>query len=120
MKSLKSILMLTALMLVSSFSFSQKKVTETSLKVDGVCDMCKERIESALDTTGVKFAEWDLNTKILKIAYRKDKYSIEDISKILALVGHDTEKIKATDEAYSLVDACCKYRDPEVVEDHNN
>lgn len=120
MNSLKSILILTAMLFVSSISFSQKKVIETSLKVDGVCGMCKERIEAALDTVGVKYAEWDLDTKILKIAYKTDKYTIEDISNILAQVGHDTETIKATDEAYSMVDACCKYRDPEVVEDHKN
>ena len=120
MKSLKSTIILAVLMLVTSFSFSQKKVTETTLKVDGICEMCKERIENALDTAGVKYAEWNIDTKLLNIAFRNDKYSENDIFNILARVGHDTEKVKATDEAYNTIDACCKYRDPEVVESHKN
>ena len=106
--------------IVATASYSQSKVTETTLKVDGVCFMCKNRIESALDTAGVKYATWDIDTKILKIAFRNDKYSEADISQILANVGHDTEKVKATEEVYSKIDMCCKYRDPAVVEDHKN
>ena len=106
------------LIIVTTTSYSQKKITETQLKVDGICFMCKHRIETALDTAGVKFAEWDIDTQILKIAFRNDKYSEKDIAQILANVGHDTEKIKATDKAYEKVDLCCRYRDETVVDAH--
>ena len=106
--------------IIASSSFSQKKITETTLKVDGVCFMCKNRIETALDTAGVKYAEWDIDTQILKIAFRNDKYTENDISQILANVGHDTEKIKATDEAYESVHLCCRYRDEAVLDEHGH
>jgi hypothetical protein len=118
MKSIIKLTFASFAILVASHSYAQKKVTETKLKVDGVCFMCKNRIESALDTAGVKFAEWDIDTQILKIAFRNDKYTISDISQIMANVGHDTEEIKATDAVYSKIDMCCKYRDEAVREDH--
>jgi len=120
MKSLKTSIIIVLGLFFANTGFSQKKVVETSIKVDGVCVMCKQRIETALDTIGVKYAEWDIKTKILKVAYKTDKYTEEDICKILAAAGHDTEKIKATDEVYGKIDACCHYRDPEVVGAHNN
>jgi hypothetical protein len=120
MKSLIKLTLVILFAVVSTTTYSQGKVTETTLKVDGVCFMCKNRIENALDTTGVKYATWDIDTQILKIAFRNDKYSVNDISQILANVGHDTEEIKATEEVYSKIDMCCKYRDPAVVADHKN
>ena len=43
--------------------FSQKKdIVEESFEVNGVCKMCKARIEkTAFKQKGVKNAEWDIN-----------------------------------------------------------
>lgn len=120
MKSIIKLSFIVLAIIISSNSYSQKKITETTLKVDGVCFMCKNRIETALDTAGVKYATWDIDTQILEIAFRNDKYTVNDISQILANVGHDTETVKAPEEVYSKIDMCCKYRDPAVVEDHKN
>ena len=118
MKSIIKSIFVALAVLIAINSYSQKKITETSLKVDGVCFMCKNRIETALDTAGVKFAEWDIDTQILKIAFRNDKYTVTDISQIMANIGHDTEEIKAAEEVYNQIDMCCKYRDEKVLEDH--
>ncbi|NNK39266.1 MAG: ATPase, partial [Winogradskyella sp.] len=56
----------------------------------------------------------------LKLIYDARKTNVDSISKNMALVGHDTELYKATDKAYNSVDACCKYRDKEVVDAHKN
>jgi len=48
----------------------------------------------------------------------KKKTNINDIHQFIADLGHDTDKIKASDLAYNSLDACCKYRDPLVVKDH--
>jgi len=32
-----------------------------------------------------------------------------EIHEAIAAVGHDTEKVKATDEAYEELHTCCKY-----------
>jgi len=120
MKEITNILAIAFLLTLVQSVNAQKKVTETTLKVDGVCFMCKERIESALDTAGVKYAEWDIDTKILKIAFRNDKYTVTNISQILANAGHDTAEVKATSEAYGNLNMCCLYRDEEVVDAHKD
>lgn len=99
-----------------SYAYGQtdkKKATEEiSFEVSGVCKMCKSRIEdAALYTSGVKFAEWNKETQMLKVAYKTKKVDEKTIHKSIAEAGHDTEKVKATDEAYAKLPGCCKYRD---------
>lgn len=90
------------------------KVTETSFKVEGLCGQCKERIENAAYIKGVKFAEWDKKTKMLKVVFRKDKTTVETIQKAIAKAGHDTGEFKADDETYNNLPACCAYRSENV------
>ena len=105
---MKYLLILMALAL-SSLSYAQIKA-EIEFQVSGVCGMCETRIEKALDVPGVIMAEWDVETKKAKVAYKTEVISEEQIHQLIANVGHDTEKIKATDEAYANVHGCCKYR----------
>ena len=95
-------------------SFAQtksKKVVTADIKVYGNCGMCKGRIESALDTKGVKQAKWDPATKNLNIVYVPSKITEQQICDIVAGVGHDTDKSKAKDEVYAKLPFCCLYRD---------
>lgn len=102
---------------LTSFSQKSKYVTE-NIKVYGVCGMCEERIETALDVIGVRSAQWDVETKMLNIVYNNDKISIEEVHQLCADVGHSTEKIKCNREAYNALHGCCKYEDPEVIKNH--
>lgn len=106
---MKHLLILMALAL-SSLSYAQKKV-EIEFQVSGVCGMCETRIEKALDVPGVIMAEWDVETKKAKVAYKTKVISEEQIHQLIANVGHDTDKIKATDEVYANIHGCCKYRE---------
>ena len=100
-------------------AFSQNKNAKASMEVDGVCMMCKERIEkAAIRTKGVKSAVWSVDTHELKLIYDERKTNLKTIAQKLADVGHDTKEIKATEEAYNSVHPCCKYRDKDVVKDH--
>jgi periplasmic mercuric ion binding protein len=83
----------------------------TDLKVSGNCVMCKKRIESALDRKGIKKATWDPKTKNLHLVYNSSRISEQEIHQIIAAAGHDTEKVKAPDEAYADLPYCCLYRD---------
>ena len=58
--------------------FSQKKdIVEESFEVNGVCKMCKARIEkTAFKQKGVKNAEWDINNHLLTVLYDKSKLDI--------------------------------------------
>jgi len=82
--------------------------TET-FKVWGNCDLCKERIEKAVKVEGVTNAVWSTKTKLLTVTIDLSKTSKDALSKKLALVGHDTEKYKATGEVYANLPGCCQY-----------
>jgi mercuric ion binding protein len=108
-------------LLVTTVAFAQNKNERASLEVDGVCLMCKDRIEkAAIRTKGVKSAIWNVDTHELKLIYDARKTNLDSISKKIAAVGHDTKGLKATEEAYNSVHPCCKYRDDEVQKDHKN
>lgn len=117
---MKKIVTIIALILVSSVQAQKKdKNAKLTMEVDGVCFMCKKRIEkAALSTKGVKFATWDVKTKKLSLIFDERKTNKKTIQKSIAEVGHDTKDIKATEKAYNSVAPCCKYRDEKVVKAH--
>ncbi len=88
-----------------------KKVETATYKVAGVCDMCKKRIENAALIKGVKLAEWDKESQLLRIVYKTSKTSETAILQSVADAGYDSEKIAASDAAYNKLPACCAYRD---------
>ncbi|MFP4845333.1 heavy-metal-associated domain-containing protein [Winogradskyella sp. PE311] len=113
-------IILICTVLFSTGVFAQNKNAKASMEVDGICGMCKQRIEkAAIRTKGVKSAVWNLDTHELKLIYDERKTDLTIISKKLASVGHDTKEVKATEEQYETVHPCCKYRDKDVVKDHD-
>lgn len=89
--------------------FGQRKI-ETTFIVDGECDMCKKRIEGALDTKGIIFSEWDVEKKQLFVVYKPKKISIDEVHERINNVGHDTERSLAPDSIYEGIHHCCRYR----------
>ncbi len=115
---MKKIIVIITL-LATTVTFAQDKNAKATLEVDGICGMCKKRIETAtIKTKGVKFADWDIVSKQLSIIYDERKTNLEIINKNIAAVGHDTKTVKATDEAYNSLDPCCLYKDEQVIKDH--
>ncbi|MFL1012061.1 heavy-metal-associated domain-containing protein [Flavisericum labens] len=115
---MKKILVIT-LMLITTTAFAQNKNAQTILEVDGICMMCKSRIEKAcLSTKGVKSANWNVETHELKVYFDERKTNLDTIKSKILGAGHDLKELKATDEAYATVHPCCRYRDVGVVDDH--
>ena len=85
MKFLKISFIITSAVFFTLPLKAQKKVEKDSIKVYG--------------------------TKNMFVAYRPDKISKEEIHKIVAKVGHDTEQAKAPDSVYTELPFCCLYRD---------
>lgn len=110
------------LLLIGGFtaqSQAQNKNARATMEVDGVCLMCKARIEkAALNTKGVKSAVWDLKSHELSVIFNERKTNTDSIQANVLRAGHDTNELKATVEAYNSVHDCCKYRDSEVIDDH--
>jgi len=114
-------LTLVLILIITSLTFAQNKNARASLEVDGVCMMCKERIEkAAIKTKGVKSAQWNVKTHELKLIFDERKTTIDTIKSNILYAGHDIADLKATDEAYNSVHPCCRYRDENVKEDHKN
>lgn len=109
---------------VQSQVVKKDKNAKVTLEVDGICGMCKTRIETAtLKTPGVKFAIWDVKTHQLNLILDENKTDIAKVQKNILAVGHDIilskdKKLSAKDEAYNSVHPCCKYRDEEIILDH--
>jgi periplasmic mercuric ion binding protein len=88
--------------------FAENKTEK--IKVKGNCGMCEKRIEkAALETQGVSKADWNKETKELTIVFDDSRTSVEKLHNAVAAVGHDTDKVKAKDDVYSKLPACCKY-----------
>ncbi len=106
---MKKIVLFIGIIIGTSVMAQSKNVVETQFFVDGKCEMCEKRIENILDTKGIINADWDLETKQCKVVFRKDKITEDEIHKLLSNGGHDTQKMKASDDAYNKLHHCCKY-----------
>lgn len=125
---MKKVLLLICLFTgIATFSQEKKlnKNAKISYKVNGICGMCKTRIETAaLKTKGVKFALWNVESKELKLIIDERKTDVAATQKNVLEAGHDIlieqgKDKRATQLAYNSVHPCCKYRDEEIIEDHD-
>ena len=116
---MKTILLTVTMLFVGTLTYGQNKNAKASIEVDGVCMMCKKRIEKAsIKTKGVKSVSWNLDTHELRLIFDENKTSVEQIASNVTAVGHDTKSFIASKDAYESLNPCCKYRDEVVVEDH--
>ena len=122
---MKKIILIAIVSILSFKANAQEKNknAKVTFEVDGVCGMCKKRIETAaLKTKGVKFALWNVKTHQLNLIMDERKVELGTVQQNIANVGHDIilkdKKITATLKAYNSVNPCCKYRDEKVVLEH--
>jgi len=114
MKTQKKIFTLLLIMQVTLFTnyvYSNPLHDGTAtFKVYGNCEMCKKRIETALkQNPAIKNADWNVETKMIKVVYDPHVLSVDQIHKIIADAGHDTDKVKAGEDAYKKLPGCCQY-----------
>jgi cation transport ATPase len=118
---MKKAILIISVLFMGATGFAQNKNAKATIEVDGVCGMCKDRIEKAsIQAKGVKAATWNVDTHELKLIYNEGKTDLTKIQQSIADSGHDTKDIKASDDAYNSIDDCCRYRDPQVVDDHKS
>ena len=84
-----------------------------TITVEGVCGMCKKRIEkAAMSIEGVKTATWNEDSKKLLVKYSvHNPEALVAVEKKVSAAGHDAGKTKATAEAYRKLPDCCHYRE---------
>ena len=108
-----------ALFVLNAITLHAQAGDTFQLWVDGICGMCKDRIEdAAYQVPGVAFADWEIASRTLTITRSPEPLDENQLHQQIASVGHDTRRIKATDEAYDALHGCCKYRDAAIVAQH--
>ncbi len=106
----KTLLIIGILLMGITTQAQENKNAKLTFEVNGVCEMCKERIEkTVLKTKGVKFCNWDIDTHKLSLIIDERKTNELTIQQNIAAAGHDTANVKATDEAYNNLHKCCYY-----------
>ena len=79
---MKKIIFLLLLLPFFAFGQSKGKSVKESFLVDGNCNMCKNRIETAtLKLNGVKYVNWDSKSSNFSIIYNSKKVTIDEIRK---------------------------------------
>lgn len=117
---MRKIVLVAVILMFGAQLQAQDRNARATIEVDGVCMMCKDRIEkAAIQTRGVKSAVWNVQTHQLALIFDERRTNLQTIEERIAAVGHDTENVKATEEAYENLHHCCKYRDQKVRDDHN-
>lgn len=101
--------MLLSLLTFCSVNLFAQSKTDT-VKVWGVCEECKDKIENAAVKGGALSANWNDENYQLVINYNNDQTSALNIEKEIAAVGYDTQDVKATDDAYNNLPKCCQYK----------
>ncbi|MBK6731766.1 MAG: heavy-metal-associated domain-containing protein [Bacteroidetes bacterium] len=84
----------------------------STFKVYGNCEMCKKTIETALDTEGIYYSDWNKDSKMINVKYDSTMYSLDQIHVLISNAGYDTETTRATEEAYMGLEECCQYERP--------
>jgi copper chaperone CopZ len=96
------------------FSFSScnaqiKNAKTESVKIYGNCEMCEKTIETAGNIKKVASVDWNKDSKMATITYDSTKTNQDEILKLIALVGYDSDKFLAPDDVYNKLAGCCQY-----------
>lgn len=98
-------------MFVSCFTlvaYSQKVKTKV-IHTSAECGACKDRLEEVLNyTSGIKYAELDLETMDLTVKFKTAKISLDEIKELISTTGYDADELKAKPEGLEQLPACCK------------
>ena len=108
MKTFKIFSTLLLCCTIATISFAQKTKTDT-FQVSGNCGMCETKIEKAAKAAGATYADWNKDTKIIKIKYNSSSSNLAKIQKSIAESGYDNAGAKTTTEVYDKLHGCCKY-----------
>lgn len=117
MKSILTLFLISFQVLFASTAFANNHFSAPPsdstivFHVNGVCEMCKKRIEAAAMGKGVTTASWDMQGKHMTVTYNPSRTKPEKIKARIADAGYDTDSQKAEDRTYTQLPECCRYRE---------
>ena len=78
--------------------------------VRGNCGMCKATIEKAVNSLeGIASANWDVKKKQIEVSYDENVVSENEMHKVIAAAGYDTQEFTGDKTAYDKLPKCCKF-----------
>lgn len=105
---MKNILFLLSILFITS-AVQAQKTEEVQIKTSAECGSCKDRLEGKLNyVDGIRFAELDVETKMLTVKFKPATISLEEIKKMITELGYDADDMRANPEAVEKLPACCK------------
>jgi periplasmic mercuric ion binding protein len=98
----------TFILMLAFVSLGFAQTQEIVIQTSAQCKDCKANIEKALlAEKGVRFAELDMNTKQVKVAYNTKKTTPEQLRKTISLAGYDADDVPADSAAVLKLSPCC-------------
>jgi mercuric ion binding protein len=106
MKTIFTILLVA----ITTMSMAQKteKYQTVEIKTSALCGDCKERIENKLNyTKGVKYAELDIDSKVVTVKFKTKKISAQEVKEAIASVGYHADDVERDSAAFKELPGCC-------------
>lgn len=95
--------------LVGMANAQEARTATATIKTSAECNSCKVRLEDKLNyTSGIKFAELNLEDKNLTVKFNPKKITLDEIRKIISETGYDADRVPANAKAVKELPACCK------------
>lgn len=102
-------LIISIFAILSIPSKAQDSDGKALIKTSAICEMCKEAIEYELTyTKGIKFAELNLENKVVTVEFNPKKTNLDIIRKQITLIGYNADSLKRDPVAYEKLPFCCK------------
>ena len=103
----KSILLIS--MLFGAPTMNAQEVKKVEIETSAICEMCKETILYDLTfTKGIKEADLDLENKVVTVAFKDNKITLDAIRERIANLGYNADSVMRNPEAYENLPFCCK------------
>lgn len=106
---MRTSLVLLTLITTMSCQSSIENAKTVERKVSGNCGMCKKRIESAGNQSGLSNVTWDKELKVATIVFDSLKTDESKILELIAKSGYDNEEFVADSVDYNSLHECCQY-----------
>lgn len=109
--------LLLPLFLLSTSGYAQdlkhtgpiKNAMTVTLRIDGDCPMCEERIERVAFVKNEAEVDWVVETHMARVTFDSTRTSLDAIMQRVAQAGYDNELYLAPKQAYDKLPGCCQY-----------
>lgn len=106
---MKTKIFLFTIISLLAFTTVQAQTEEIIIQTSGQCLQCKTNIEKGLMAEkGVKMAQFDMNSKKVKVVYNAKRTDPETIRKTISAIGYDADDVKADPAGIEKLAPCCR------------